>query len=336
MALLEVKQLRVRLHTRQGDADAVRGLSFALDRGQTLGIIGESGCGKSLSALALMALAPENSTVTGSIRFGGKQWLGQSERDWCAVRGNRIAMVFQEPMTALNPVHTIGHQVMEPLRLHCKLGRAQARARAIELLARVGIAQPGERLNAYPHQFSGGQRQRIMIAMALACGPDVLVADEPTTALDASVQRQVLDLIDQLVAENGMALILISHDLGLVAQSVSRMLVMYGGLVVEQGETAQIFAAPAHPYTRALMAARPTLAQRLASHPGARLPAIAGAVPDLLQMPPQGCPFASRCAFVQPACQGQNPIPPLVQLNATHSLRCHCPQTTRATPENPP
>eukprot|EP01034_Spumella_vulgaris_P001300 gene1299-biopygen1181 len=233
MPLLEVSNLRIRLQTHRGPADAVRGVSFSLARGETLGLIGESGCGKSITAMSLMGLLPDSARITGSIRFDGEELVGKKDSELCRIRGNRIGMIFQEPMTALNPVHTIARQVGEPLRLHRGLTAKQARAEALNLLQRVGIPDAASRLDAYPHQFSGGQRQRIGIAMALACGPDLLIADEPTTALDVTIQKQVLDLIQNLVAEMGMALILISHDLGVIANSVQRMLVMYGGSVVE-------------------------------------------------------------------------------------------------------
>jgi peptide/nickel transport system ATP-binding protein len=281
----------------------VRDVSFTLERGATLGLIGESGCGKSLTALALMGLLPEHAQVDGSIQLDGQELLGLSERQLCALRGNRMAMVFQEPMSALNPVHSIVRQVAEPLRLHLGMSRAQARARATELLERVGIAQAAQRLDEYPHQFSGGQRQRIMIAMALACGPDLLVADEPTTALDVTVQQRILDLLQELVAEHSMALVLISHDLGVIAQNVEQLLVMYGGTVVESGMTEAVFARRAHPYTRGLFAARPQLqAAPAAGH----LPTIAGAVPELVDLP-AGCPFAGRCPHTRDDCYVQPP-----------------------------
>ncbi|KGH32016.1 ABC transporter [Comamonas testosteroni] len=305
MALLEVSGLTINLQTHRGRAQAVRDVSFTLERGATLGLIGESGCGKSLTALALMGLLPEHAQVDGSIQLDGQELLGLSERQLCALRGNRMAMVFQEPMSALNPVHSIGRQVAEPLRLHLGMSRAQARARATELLERVGIAQAAQRLDEYPHQFSGGQRQRIMIAMALACGPDLLVADEPTTALDVTVQQRILDLLQELVAEHSMALVLISHDLGVIAQNAEQLLVMYGGTVVESGMTEAVFARRAHPYTRGLFAARPQLH---AAEGAAHLPTIAGAVPELVDLP-AGCPFAGRCAHTQDECYVQRPQP---------------------------
>ncbi|HZF84518.1 MAG TPA: ABC transporter ATP-binding protein, partial [Burkholderiaceae bacterium] len=233
MALLEVNDLHIGLRTQRGPAEAVRGISFSLERGETLGIVGESGCGKSITVMSLMGLLPSNAKVTGSIRFDGQELVGLPDKAMCQVRGNRIGMIFQEPMTALNPVHTIARQVGEPLRLHRGLSAADARKEVLALLERVGIPDAAAKLDAYPHQFSGGQRQRIGIAMALACGPDLLIADEPTTALDVTIQKQILDLIRGLVEERGMAMILISHDLGVIANNVSRMLVMYGGSVVE-------------------------------------------------------------------------------------------------------
>ena len=305
MALLEVSNLTINLQTHRGRAQAVRDVSFTLERGATLGLIGESGCGKSLTALALMGLLPEHAQVDGSIQLDGQELLGLSERQLCALRGNCMAMVFQEPMSALNPVHSIGRQVAEPLRLHLGMSRAQARARATELLERVGIAQAAQRLDEYPHQFSGGQRQRIMIAMALACGPDLLVADEPTTALDVTVQQRILDLLQELVAEHSMALVLISHDLGVIAQNAEQLLVMYGGTVVESGMTEAVFARRAHPYTRGLFAARPQLH---ATEGTVHLPTIAGAVPELVDLP-AGCPFAGRCAHTQNECYVERPQP---------------------------
>ncbi|HVE55101.1 MAG TPA: ABC transporter ATP-binding protein, partial [Ramlibacter sp.] len=297
MPLIEVKDLSVELQTHRGPAFAVRDVSFSLDRGQTLGLIGESGCGKSITAMALMGLLPENARVTGSIRFEGQELVGRSEREMCALRGDRIGMIFQEPMTALNPVHSVGRQVAEPLRLHRGLSAGEARKEAIALLDRVGIPDAARRIDAYPHQFSGGQRQRVSIAMALACGPDLLIADEPTTALDVTIQRQILDLIRDLVAERGMSLMLISYDLGVIAQNVQRMLVMYGGSVVESGPTVSVFANCMHPYTLGLFAARPGL--RTAR--GQRLATIPGTVPELVDLP-KGCPFAGRCRFTIPEC----------------------------------
>ena len=330
MPLLDVSHLRVDLRTHRGTAAAVRDMSFTLERGDTLGLIGESGCGKSMTALALMGLAPDNATVSGSLKLGGQQLVGLHERDWRRVRGARIAMIFQEPMTALNPVHRVGAQIAEPLMLHQNLSHGAAREKAIALLERVGIPDPARRVDSFAHQFSGGQRQRIMIAMALACEPDVLIADEPTTALDVTVQKQILALIRELVDERGMALILISHDLGLIAQNVQRMMVMYGGAVVESGPAAQVFGQPAHPYTRGLLAARPSLAQRLVAHRSERLPTIKGSVPDLFSLP-LGCPFAGRCAYTEDACFTDEP--PVVPMGSAHWFRCRRADVVLDTPE---
>ena len=315
MPLLEVTNLSVRLQTQRGPAFAVRNISFSLERGETLGLIGESGSGKSIAVLSLMGLLPDHAQVTGSIRFDGQELVGKKEAQLCEIRGNRIGMIFQEPMTALNPVHPIGRQVGEPLRLHRGLDAAAARKQAIALLDRVGIPDAARRIDAYPHQFSGGQRQRVTIAMALACGPDLLIADEPTTALDVTIQRQILDLIGELVAERGMALMLISHDLGVIAQNVARMLVMYGGSVVESGPTGSVFAHMMHPYTRGLFAARP----RLNAARGQRLATIAGTVPELVDLPP-GCPFAGRCRFTIDDCFSV--VPPPYEVDPGHQARC--------------
>lgn len=315
MSLLEVKDLRVTLHTARGRADALRGVSFAIDRGDTVGLIGESGCGKSITALALMGLLPEGAMVRGSIRLDGRELVNLSEGELCQLRGRRMGMVFQEPMTALNPLHTVGQQIAEPLRVHLGLSPREARARALQLLERVRVPQAARRLDSYPHQLSGGQRQRVVIAIALACGPDLLIADEPTTALDVTVQREVLDLIGELVAERGMGLLLISHNLGVMARTVRRLMVMYGGIVVESGPTDSVFARLAHPYTRALFASRP----RLGLARGTRLPTIPGRVPELADLP-KGCPFAERCARVVDECRVA--IPPALPVNPAHDARC--------------
>jgi peptide/nickel transport system ATP-binding protein len=313
--LLEVRDLRVTLPTARGPVQVLRDVSFSMARGQTLGIIGESGCGKSMTALALMGLLPEGAQVSGSIRLNGQELTTLDERALCALRGARIGMVFQEPMTALNPLHTIGRQIAEPLRLHRGLSAAAARAEALRLLERVRLPQAAQRLDAWPHQLSGGQRQRVVIAIALACGPDLLVADEPTTALDVTIQREVLDLIGELVAADGMGLVLISHDLGVMAQTVRRLLVMYAGSVVESGPTAAVFRHLAHPYTRGLFAARP----RLGLARGTRLATIPGRVPDLAELP-SGCAFAGRCPIAENACSAA--VPPLVGVGPGHHARC--------------
>jgi peptide/nickel transport system ATP-binding protein len=313
--MLEVSNLRVRLQTQRGPAEAIRGVSFGLQRGETLGLVGESGCGKSMTAMALMGLLPESAVVSGSILLDGQELAGQPDAVLRHIRGNRIGMIFQEPMTALNPVHSIGDQVAEPMRLHRGMTRQAARTRAIELLERVGIPQAATRIDAYPHQFSGGQRQRITIAMALACEPDLLIADEPTTALDVTIQGQILDLIQDLVQERAMALVLISHDLGVIAQNVQRMMVMYGGSVIESGPTAEVFRQMVHPYTRGLFGARPRLGERT----GARLTTIDGIVPELVDLP-AGCAFSDRCAYAQDACRSTRPQ--ATPLEAGHAVSC--------------
>ena len=315
MALLEVRGLDVELRTRRGAALAVRDLSFELDHGQTLGLVGESGCGKSITALALMGLLPETARARGSVRFEGTELLGMPEPALCRLRGNRVAMIFQEPMTALNPVHAVGRQVAEPLRLHRGMSEIQAHREAVTLLDRVGIADAARRAHAYPHQFSGGQRQRITIAMALACNPKLLIADEPTTALDVTVQRQILDLMRELIAERSMALILISHDLGVIAQNARRTLVMYGGSVVESGPTASVFGHRRHPYTTGLFGARPSLNSRK----GTRLATIPGAVPELSDLP-SGCRFAGRCPLTEDGCR--TTVPEAVLVETDHHVRC--------------
>jgi len=321
VTLLEVTDLRVSLPTAQGQVEALRGVGFSLERGQTLGLMGESGCGKSLTALALMGLLPEGAVTTGSVRLQGQELLGLDDAALCRLRGARMAMVFQEPMTALNPLHTVGQQIAEPLRLHQGLSRDAARTQALQLLERVQMPQARERLSAYPHQLSGGQRQRVVIAMALACGPELLIADEPTTALDVTLQREVLRLIQQLVQEDGMGLLLISHDLGVMADTVQRLWVMYAGSVVDSGPTASVLGRLAHPYTRGLFGARPHLKASLTDNKGrgARLATIPGRVPSLTEMP-TGCAFAGRCSWVLDECRSGPPA--AVVVAPGHAVRC--------------
>jgi peptide/nickel transport system ATP-binding protein len=313
--LLEVENLGIQLSTSRGPAQAVREVSFVLKRGETLGLVGESGCGKSITALALMGLLPESAGVSGSIKLDGNELVGLPDADYCKLRGNRISMIFQEPMTALNPMHTIGRQIAEPLRRHKNFSAAQARKEAIALLDRVGLPDAAGRVDAYPHQFSGGQRQRVTIAIALACQPDLLIADEPTTALDVTIQGQILDLIADLVTERGMAMILISHDLGVIAENVRRMMVMYGGTVVESGATDGVFSRMGHPYTQGLFRARP----RLGAKKGTRLKTISGTVPELADLP-IGCPFADRCPLVESRCRAA--LPAAIDVGGGHHVRC--------------
>ena len=292
-------------------------MGLSLERGESLGLVGESGCGKSMTALAVMGLLPQAARARGRIALEGRNLLDLAEPELCRLRGRRLAMVFQEPMTALNPVRSIGDQVAEGLRLHLGLDGRRALERAAALLARVGLPQADFPLGLHPHQLSGGQRQRVVVAMALACGPDILIADEPTTALDVTIQAQILDLIAELAAEEGMALILISHDLGVIAEMTDRMAVMYAGGIVESGPTAEVFRRRAHPYTEGLFAALPSL-QALA---GDRLASIPGQVPDPLQRPP-GCAFAPRCPRASRACEAR---PSRRALGAGHEVHCFHP-----------
>ena len=323
MTLLSVRNLTVTLATNDGPARAVRELSFTLEKGETLGIVGESGCGKSMAALALMGLLPSMSQTTGRIDLDGQNLLEKTEAEMCRIRGNRMAMIFQEPMTSLNPVHTIGHQIMEPLRLHTGVSDDEAHREAIRLLDRVGIPNPKERIDNYPHQLSGGQRQRVMIAIALSCKPHILIADEPTTALDVTIQDQILDLIQTLVREDGMALILISHDLGVISENTDKILVMYGGAAVETGKTEKIFEELVHPYTQGLFAAMPKLGRARTK----RLVTIPGSVPDLISLP-SGCTFTDRCPLATEICR-ETP-PPVIEVKAHHFVACHHLEEARA------
>ena len=324
--MLEVSGLEVVLDTPSGPARAVRGVGFELERGKTLGIVGESGCGKTMTALALMGLLPEGARVAGEVRFDGTNLLAGSENDWCRIRGNRIAMVFQEPMSSLNPLHTVGRQVAESLILHRGLGRRGARREAQRLLELVGIEDAGQRLHHYPHQLSGGQRQRVMIAMALANEPDLLIADEPTTALDVTIQKQILDLIGSLVRELGMGMVLISHDLAVIANTVDRIAVMYGGAIVESGPTRELFARLSHPYTQGLLSGIPQIGHG-ARRTGRRLESIPGTVPELSALP-AGCTFADRCDLAEPACRQAPPEP--VPVGGGHVVACRRVEAARA------
>jgi len=293
-AALDVRDL----HVGVGAVPAVQGVSFALARGRRMGLIGESGSGKTVTALAIMGLLPDGLHATGAAVYDGDDLLTLPEDRLCKLRGDRLAMIFQEPMTALNPVMRMGPQVAEPLRIHRGLSRGDADQEALRLLERVQIPDAAEKMRAYPHQLSGGQRQRAMIAMAIACSPDLLIADEPTTALDVTVQAQVLQLLDHLVEEEGATLLLITHDLPVVAQICDQVMVMYGGRIVEVGETEAVFSQPRHPYTRGLLDAIPPIDRDL---PDRHLKAIAGSVPGLGEFP-SGCPFRTRCPRADEAC----------------------------------
>ncbi|MBJ7599689.1 MAG: ABC transporter ATP-binding protein [Candidatus Nephthysia bennettiae] len=298
--LVEVSDLRVSV----GEVEAVHGVSFTLPRGRRTGLIGESGSGKTVTALALMGLLPDGLTARGSVAYRSTELLDLSEQELCRLRGDRLAMIFQEPLSALNPLMRVGDQVAEPLRIHRGMSRAEARAHARELLERVQIPDVLEKMRAYPHQLSGGQRQRAMIAMAMACSPELVVADEPTTALDVTVQAQVLRTLNRLVEEEGATLLLITHDLPVVAEVCEQVLVMYGGYIVEEGATEEVFAQPRHPYTRGLIDAIPPLDRDL---PDRHLRAIAGTVPALGEFP-AGCPFRNRCPRADRLCEEMPPL----------------------------
>jgi peptide/nickel transport system ATP-binding protein len=298
--LIEVSDLRVSV----GDVEAVHGVSFTLTRGRRTGLIGESGSGKTITALAIMGLLPEGLAAEGTVAYRSTDLLGLPEPELCRLRGDRLAMIFQEPLSALNPLMRVGDQVAEPLRIHRGMSRAEARARARELLERVQIPDVLEKARAYPHQLSGGQRQRAMIAMAMACSPELVVADEPTTALDVTVQAQVLRTLNRLVEEEGATLLLITHDLPVVAEVCELVLVMYGGYIVEEGATEEVFGQPRHPYTSGLIDAIPPLDRDL---PDRHLRAIAGTVPALGEFP-AGCPFRNRCPRADQLCEEMPPL----------------------------
>ena len=332
MPLLEVHDLVTTFRTERGELRAVDEVSFELEEGGTLGIVGESGCGKSVTALSILRLVPhpQGSIDSGRITFRGKDLLALTEREMQDVRGNAISMIFQEPMTSLNPVYSVGTQIIEAIRLHQKKSRSEARTRAIEMLKLVGIPSPETNVDAYPHQLSGGMRQRVMIAMALACEPDLLIADEPTTALDVTIQAQILELLASLKEKLGMSVILITHDLGVVAEVATEVIVMYAGRVVEKSKVKGLFAHPRHPYTRGLLKSLPTFDKRVLEQPAhdlpdgkprrTRLPTIEGLVPDLLHLP-AGCRFADRCSMVIPQCREKEPdLRPIAEEG--HLSRC--------------
>ena len=297
MSLLEVKDLHTSFFTDAGEVKAVNGVSFNLDRGKVLGIVGESGSGKSVTAYSIMQiLASTGKIVSGSIMLDGQELVGSGEKVMKTVRGNKISIIFQDPMTSLNPTYTIGHQLMEAITLHTDRNKKEAEERAIEMLRLVNINEPEKRMKQYPHEFSGGMRQRIMIAMALACEPDILIADEPTTALDVTIQAQILELMKSLQEELGMAIIMITHDLGVVAQMCDEVIVMYAGSICEQGTADEIFYSPCHEYTKGLMRSIPT-----ANTAGTKLQPITGTPIDLLNMP-KGCAFAPRCDAAMKVC----------------------------------
>ena len=315
--MLEVRNLATHFATRAGVVQAVNGISYQLDEGETLGIVGESGCGKSVSALSIMRLVPDppGKIVDGEILFRGRDLLKLSDSDMRRVRGSEIAMVFQDPFTSLNPVLTVGFQIIEALRLHRALNGAGARDRAAELLHLVGIANPETRLSEYPHQFSGGMRQRVMIAMALSQEPRLLIADEPTTALDVTVQQQIIDLVKRLQTELGLAVIWITHDLGVVLSVARRVIVMYAGSIAEEARTSDLFTSPRHPYTIGLLKSLPSIDDRRDK----KLSSIPGQLPDLTKLT-AGCPFAARCDYVEQRCLDEHP--PLEAVGDGHTAAC--------------
>jgi oligopeptide transport system ATP-binding protein len=317
--LLDVQGLDTRFNTQQGVVHAVNGVSFGLKEGETLGVVGESGCGKSVTVLSLLRLipTPPGKIVGGSARFFGQDLLKMSNDEIRFVRGAQISMVFQDPMTSLNPVLTVGQQLEEPLMLHVGMNRQQARQRSAELLELVGIPKAKDRLNDYPHQFSGGMRQRVMIAMALSCSPQILIADEPTTALDVTIQAQIIELVKRLRDELGMAIIWITHDLGVIAGLADRVLVMYGGYIIEEAPVKELYANPRHPYTIGLIGSLPRVDEK--EH--TKLASIDG-LPPILYEVPQSCPFAPRCKYAVEHCWKENPPLEPVGVDKDHRIAC--------------
>lgn len=322
--ILALENLEVKFHTLDGVVNAVNGVSYYVEAGKTLGIVGESGCGKSVSVLSVMRLIPEppGRITGGKILFRGENLLEYDEPKMERIRGAEIGMVFQDPMTSLNPVLTIGRQIREAMMVHKGMSRDDAEHRSIELLNLVGIPNPEQRILEYPHQFSGGMRQRVMIAMALSCGPDILIADEPTTALDVTIQAQIVDLINRLQAEFGMAVIWITHDLGVIAELADRVVVMYAGYIVEEADVFELYANPRHPYTLSLLKSLPRVDS---SRGGERLATIPGFPPDGITVMP-GCPFAPRCSFAVEHCMQENPH--LELLDTDHKTACWMDATT--------
>jgi peptide/nickel transport system ATP-binding protein len=318
-----VEDLRTYFFTRDGVVRAVDGVSFSVASGETLAIVGESGCGKSVTSLSILRLvaSPPGRIVSGRIAFEGRDLLGLSEAEMRGIRGNEISMIFQEPMTSLNPVLTIGRQIGETLKLHQGLGWRETLERTLDMMRLVGISEPERRVRQYPHELSGGMRQRVVIAMALACSPKLLVADEPTTALDVTIQAQILDLMRQLKAKTGAAIVLITHDLGVVAEMAQRVVVMYAGRKAEEAPVADLFARPRHPYTLGLLRSVPRLGASLGGGPMPRLADIPGTVPSLREAIP-GCPFAPRCAFSTEICSREMP-PFEAKAGPLHGAACH-------------
>jgi len=315
--VLKVQDLKTRFHTQDGTIHAVNGVSFELKEGELLGIVGESGCGKSVTVMSLLKLIPmpPGEIEAGTAYFNGHDLISMEADELRQIRGYRIGFIFQDPMTSLNPVLTIGQQIMEPLRAHLGMSREEARTRAFKLLELIGIPMAKSRLSDYPHQFSGGMRQRVMIAIALSCNPQILIADEPTTALDVTIQAQIIDLVKELRKELGMSIIWITHDLGVVAGIADRVMVMYGGFLVEKAPVKDLYLNPSHPYTQGLLGSLPRLEERSVE----RLTNIKGQPPNLLSQP-ELCPFAPRCPYVFEACLEENP--PLFSIDGEHEVAC--------------
>jgi len=324
LALLEVKDLRTSFHTDDGVVKAVDGVSFSIEKGETLGIVGESGCGKSVTCLTIMGLNPKrNTTSSGQVLWKGKELLGAKPRELREIRGDEMSMIFQDPMTSLNPVHSIGKQLVEAVQLHRDVTKKVARARALELLKAVGIPRAENRFDDYPHQFSGGMRQRVMIAMALVNDPDLLIADEPTTALDVTTQAQILNLMKRLQQEFGSAILMITHDLGVIAETADDVVVMYAAKVVEQAKVDDLFSRPQHPYTWGLMGSLPRLEADVE-----RLTQIPGQPPSLLR-PPSGCRFHPRCPYVMDVCKTKEPLLAPTHHDPDHRQACHLDEETK-------
>ena len=315
--LLSVRDLKTQFFTHEGVVKAVDGVTYDVEEGETLGLVGESGCGKSVSALSLMRLIadPPGRIVGGTIEFEGRDVLSMTEDQMRSIRGNKMAMIFQEPMTSLNPVLTIGRQLSEAVELHLKLNKQQGRRKSVELLEMVGIPEAERRIDDYPHQFSGGMRQRVMIAMGMSCNPKLLLADEPTTALDVTIQAQVLEIVKKLCSEMGTAVIIITHNLGVVARYADRVNVMYAGRIIERAGSHELYGNPCHPYTLGLLHSVPRLDEALKE----KLDPIEGLPPDLVNLPP-GCPFVPRCRFAKPKCTEE--YPPLFEVGKNHTAAC--------------
>ncbi|MFD2616145.1 ABC transporter ATP-binding protein [Terrilactibacillus laevilacticus] len=314
-SLLKVEDLKVQIKKNKDVTTIIKDINFSINPGETLGVVGESGCGKSITSLAIMRLLDKNAQVTGKIQFESHDILRMTQKEFRHVRGNHISLIFQEPMTSLNPLHKIGKQISEPVIRHLKMSKSDAKERTIELLNAVGIPRPNEIYNEYPYQLSGGMRQRIVIAMAMACNPRLIIADEPTTALDVTIQAQILKLLKKIAKENGTSILFITHDLGVVAEMCDRVIVMYAGQIVEEADVRTIFKQPKHPYTKGLLSSMPNMEKEYEV-----LDTIEGSVPMFNEMP-TGCRYASRCKLAQDICFNREPD--LIKANSDHKARCY-------------